>query len=112
MTDIPVRGSSLGLSMSTSGPTPTSGMRALARAQEDLYEMLGISVDEARLRRPRSAGYRPDQLLFVPSALNSHSEAPSSGRRASLPGSAQPAVRNSLTADVSIMLSAGREGWI
>jgi hypothetical protein len=97
--------------MSTSGPTPNTETRALARAQDDLYDLLGITIDESRPRRPRSAGSRPEQLLLIPS-INPQSEAPSSGRRASLPGTPQPDVYNSLTADVSIMLTADRAGWI
>jgi len=113
-TDIPMR-SSIGLSMSTSELTPNSGTRALARAQEELCDLLGITLDDTRPRRSRSVG--PGQSLQVPSSINPQSETPNSGRRnserrASLLGSAQPDVYNALTADVSIMLTADRSGWI
>jgi hypothetical protein len=101
--------------MSTSELTPNSGTRALARAQEELCDLLGITLDDTRPRRSRSVG--PGQSLQVPSSINSQSEAPNSGRRnserrASLLGSAQPDVYSALTADVSIMLTADRSGWI
>jgi len=83
------------------------------RAQEELYELLGISLDDGRSRRPRSVGGGPEQPLNlqVPSSII-YSEASNSGRRASLPGSAQPDVYNALAADVSIMLTADRAEWI
>jgi hypothetical protein len=100
--------------MSTSELTPTSETRALARAQEELCDLLGITVDDIP-RRSRSVG--PGQSLRVPSSMYSQSDIPNSGqhnseRRASLPGSAQPNVYSALTADVSIMLTADRAEWI
>lgn len=99
--------------MPTSALTPNSDTRALARAQEDLYDMLGITIDDNLPRRPRSLGSQPEQFLQFPVSANPQSEG-SSSRRASLPGSAQPDLYNSLTADVSIMLTrtADRAGWI
>ncbi|KAF8219638.1 hypothetical protein L208DRAFT_823633 [Tricholoma matsutake] len=110
-TDIPIR-NSVGLSMSTtSGLTPNTETRALVRAQEDLYELLGITMDDTHPRRPRSVGAMPEQTLQIPSSMNSQADLPISARRASLPGSIQPDVYNPLT-NVSIMLTADRAGWI
>ncbi|KAF9463278.1 hypothetical protein BDZ94DRAFT_1218569 [Collybia nuda] len=114
VTDAPLRSS---IGASTSGITPTSETRALVRAQEELYEMLGIGLNELRPRRSRSVTGLPGNPGHTqhPNSPTSHPhDVLNTGRRASLPGSPlpQPSHYNTLTANVSIMLTADREGWI
>lgn len=123
VTDLPTRSSRVSQSdspqnafltpiqgLSTDGVTPNSETRAMVRAQEELYDMLGISNDK-RVRRSRSV-IGIDQLESSPVTLSS---AVSSARPISLPGNSMlPDAYNAMTADVSIILSqaADRGGWI
>lgn len=92
VTDIPMRSSA---GMSTDGLTPNSETRAMIRAHEELCEMLGIGLRETRARRPRSFVISRDDAessaLAVPSSGTRpiSSNATSSGRPTSLPGSAR-----------------------
>ncbi|KAF5384185.1 hypothetical protein D9615_003240 [Tricholomella constricta] len=115
-TNLPFRSSTI-TGLSTEGPTPTSETRAMVRAQEELYEMLGIQPND-RSRRPRSViGLPGESELSQQAASPSYSHydvPPNTGRRASLPGSAAPPSDpyNTFTADVSIILTSDRAGWI
>ncbi|KAG5641553.1 hypothetical protein DXG03_004788 [Asterophora parasitica] len=113
-TNLPLRTSTV-TGLSVEGPTPTSETRAMVRAQDELYEMLGIHPNE-RARRSRSVIGVPGESEFSQHlASPSYSDVPpNTGRRASLPGSAPvtPGPFNALTADVSIILTSDRAGWI
>ena len=94
-----------------------SEMSDLLRAQDDLYEMLGMTVNDRRLQRSRSvigiqgeAGQvaSPSYSFYDPSLL----APPNTGRRASLPSSAfQPDSFDSMAADLGILLTSHRPGW-
>lgn len=86
----------------------------MVRAQEELYDMLGITINDHRSRRSRSViGLPSDSGHTHPEspACRSHHDVLNMGRRASLPGSPQQDQRDALAANVSIMLT-GREGWL
>jgi hypothetical protein len=90
----------------------------MVRAQDELYDMLGISVNDHRSRRSRSVIGLPseyDHIQHPNSPIpNTHTDVPNINRRASLPGTPapQPDTYQALTANVSIMLTTDREGWI
>lgn len=89
----------------------------MVRAQEELYDMLGITINDHRSRRSRSVIGLPSDSGHtehpVSPASRSHHDVLNTGRRASLPGSPtrQQDQRDALAANVSIMLT-DREGWI
>ena len=91
-------------SMPTDDITPDTGTRALVQAQEDLYNMLGITYTERGFRRSRSA---TDLLGDYESAASARPRTPrsrppgSAGRRSSFPGeSALAEAHNTLNVDV------------
>lgn len=97
--------------MSTDGPTPSSETRAMVRAQEELYELLGIPMNDSRnARRSHSAIMSPP----VSSTESQHflsagqsARRPDSSRPSSLPADSTLAdVYNIMTADVSILLGS------
>ncbi|KAF8062323.1 hypothetical protein FPV67DRAFT_1421617 [Lyophyllum atratum] len=115
LTNLPLRSST---GASTAGPTPNSETRALDRAQDELYDMLGIPVNDHRSRRSHSViGLPGDSELayqvISPSYIH-YDVPPNTGRRASLPETAAlpPDPYNALTADVNIILNSDRAGWI
>ncbi|KAF8809618.1 hypothetical protein BYT27DRAFT_7135848 [Phlegmacium glaucopus] len=81
--DSPVRSSA---AMSTSGVTPTSESRALAKAQDELYAMLGILNPERSLHRTRSECGPGSPAAAATSRLRSPQFGENSWRRSSLPG--------------------------
>ena len=90
--------------MPTDDITPDTGTRALVQAQEDLYNMLGITYTERGFRRSRSA---TDLLGDYESAASARPRTPrsrppgSAGRRSSFPGeSALAEAHNTLNVDV------------
>ena len=101
--------------LSTSGVTPTSESRALAKAQDDLYAMLGIKNPECRLRRSLSASALrspslggSDRLARPPNLIPPSDDGHSSWRRSSLPPDSQLAeVYNAMEADVSSIQKYG-----
>ncbi|KAG6857523.1 hypothetical protein H0H87_002148 [Tephrocybe sp. NHM501043] len=111
MTNLPLRSSAV-TGVSTEFPTPNSETRALVRAQDELYDMLGIPVTE-RSRRSRSVIGLPGDSEPAASPSYSHYDAPpNTGRRASLPPSAPlPPDPYALSASASIWTS-DRAGWI
>ncbi|GLB39915.1 hypothetical protein LshimejAT787_0704250 [Lyophyllum shimeji] len=118
MTNLPLRSSTV-TGPSTEGPTPNSETRAMVRAQEELYEMLGIPMNDHRSRRTRSVLGVPgesdlSQQVASPMGYPQYEVPPNTGRRASLPGSAAlpPDPYNAWTADVSLILNSDRSGWI
>lgn len=97
---------------STTGPTPTSESRALAKAQDDLYAMLGLINPERPLRRSSSASAlgSPSQSgsdrLARPPNLMPSDDGYSSFRRSSLPPDSQLAeVYNAMEADRNAVLA-------
>lgn len=72
--------------MST-GETPNSETRAMVRAHEELCDMLGISINDTRIRRTRSVIGRPPDFdpTNVMSIYSDVSGRLGSGRPASLP---------------------------
>lgn len=114
MTNLPLRSSTV-TGASTDGPTPTSETRAMVRAQEELYDMLGIPKNDRRSRRSRSVIGLPGESELSQQAASplGYEVPPNTGRRASLPESAAlPPDPYALTADVSIILNSDRAGWI
>jgi hypothetical protein len=99
--------------LSTSGVTPTSETRALAKAQDDLYAMLGIKNPERRLGRSSSASALrspslggSDRLTRPPNLMPSDDHF--SWRRSSLPPDSQLAeVYNAMEVDVSSIYEYG-----
>ncbi|KIM41589.1 hypothetical protein M413DRAFT_27903 [Hebeloma cylindrosporum] len=94
------------------GPTPTSESRALAKAQDDLYAMLGLINPERPLRRSSSASAlgSPSQSgsdrLARPPNLMPSDDGYSSFRRSSLPPDSQLAeVYNAMEADRNAVLA-------
>jgi hypothetical protein len=90
--------------LSADGITPDTGTRALVQAQDDLYNMLGITFTEREFRRSRSA---TDLLGDYEIAASARPHSPrsrppgSAGRRSSFPG--EPALaeaHNTLNVDV------------
>lgn len=88
-------------------------MAALKRAQDELYDMLGIPLTH-RVRRSRSLIDVRDSESHqqVPSFAN-YDAPPNTGLRASLPPSASPPPDSyPLTANASVMWTSDRAGWI
>ncbi|KAF9491527.1 hypothetical protein BDN71DRAFT_1510293 [Pleurotus eryngii] len=113
VTDIPTRTSSTAYS---NGVTPTSETRALVRAQEELYDMLGITLRETHtaLRRSHSVSDRPPDFnisTLYPSgdSRQRYSDASSGGpgtRRSSMPNhTGLHQVYTAMTADRKAMLA-------
>jgi len=114
--DTPLMSSAL----STSGYTPSPSMIALARAQDELYAMLGLSNPERYLRRSRSWNALPIPIPLPPGSsrpadglLSNDSLYPpppsrtlsSSSRRSSLPPDATLAqVSSAMDADRNAVL--------
>jgi archaellum component FlaC len=101
----------------STGPTPSSETRAMLRAQDDLYEMLGIVSNDTRSRRSRSViGIPGEPEQVVSPSYSYYDPPPSTGRRLSLPGSpTQPDTFQAMAADLSIILtssSSERQQWI
>lgn len=86
----------------------------MVRAQEELYDMLGISVNDHRARRSRSViGIPGESEPQVGSPSYSYYEVPpNTGRRASLPGSVASTDAYDALEGVSIILTSDRAGWI
>lgn len=100
--------------------TPTSETKAMIRAQQDLYEMLGMPVgSHTHVRRSRSViGIRSEwkQPASPHSQSHTHSEnhhlQPTSGRL-SLPTSpTQPDAFAALARDIGVLLTSERSRWI
>ncbi|KAG5219834.1 alpha beta-hydrolase [Salix suchowensis] len=100
----------------SNGVTPTSETRALVRAQEELYDMLGITLRETHtaLRRSHSVSDRPPDFnisTLYPSgdSRQRYSDASSGGpgtRRSSMPNhTGLHQVYTAMTADVSQSLA-------
>ncbi|KAF8489844.1 hypothetical protein JB92DRAFT_1355752 [Gautieria morchelliformis] len=116
-TDIPVSaGSPYSMSISSAlANSPTAESRALAEAQNDLYNMLGIS--RADLRRTRSGKTRPVSELLSPNSVpgspfplhssgpltrtSSEIAVPSSGRRRNASFSAYPRPADSMYGEIA-----------
>ncbi|KAG6811623.1 hypothetical protein H0H92_006587 [Tricholoma furcatifolium] len=115
-TNLPLRNSTLTGGSTTELSTPNSETRAMVRAQEELYEMLGIPTND-RARRSRSVIGLPgdsEPQVVSPSHIN-YDAPPHTGRRASLPPSARlqpPDPYYALTANASIIWTSDRSGWI
>ncbi|KAL0946187.1 hypothetical protein HGRIS_012448 [Hohenbuehelia grisea] len=111
VTDLPTRSST---GIWSNGVTPTSETRALAKAQEELYDMLGISVhDHNFVRRSHSVAERRLETDPAANATGSdvqrHSNATSTGasslgRRSSLPNNPS-VVYDAMAADRKAMLT-------
>lgn len=86
----------------------------MVRAQEELYDLLGISANENRSRRTRSVIGLPGGVEQEASPSYSYyNDMPNSGRRASLPGSAvQSDVYDDMAIELNRFLNSGRPGWI
>ncbi|KAG6839663.1 hypothetical protein C0991_000408 [Blastosporella zonata] len=113
-TNLPLTRSSTLTGVSTEFPTPSSDTRAMVRAQDELYDMLGIPVND-RARRSRSVIGLPGDAEPVASPSYSYYEAPpNTGRRASLPppSAALPPDPYALSANSSIIWASDRAGWI
>jgi len=97
--------------------TPTSANVALAKAQDELYALLGIANPERSLRRSLSAsvlkspplpgsGQRSRQSNLMPPMSRTPDDAPLSGRRSSLPANSHLAeVYNAMQADRNAVLA-------
>ncbi|KAG6889390.1 hypothetical protein C0992_005474, partial [Termitomyces sp. T32_za158] len=97
--------------VSTEFPSPNSDAGALQRAQDELYDMLGIPHTD-RVRRSHSLADIRDsenqQQVTLPSFPTCDAP-PNTGRRASLPPSASPT--SDPYPNTSIMWASERAGW-
>ncbi|KAF8892975.1 hypothetical protein BD779DRAFT_1508058 [Infundibulicybe gibba] len=95
--------------ISTGIPTPNSETRAMVRAQEELYALLGVSLTEKHVRRSRSViGLGSADLAVHPrvsSPTQVSVEAPSHTRPASLPGVSSLDIYDPAAADRNAMLA-------
>ncbi|KAG6835658.1 hypothetical protein H0H93_016058 [Arthromyces matolae] len=110
-TNLPLRNSTITGGGSGEFSTPNSDTRAMVRAQEELYDMLGIPMNE-RSRRSRSVilpGDSEPQLVASPSYISYFEPPPNTGRRASLPPSA-PLPPDPLS--LANVWTSDRSGWI